>query len=99
MSTYNIYEFKDFHSLVYHVEKKIKMLLIQDSKLHMMDAEPSWSIELIEDEIMPALEKFLEAWDDDPTPQYLYDNSGGEPPVTMREMHNSAWNEHVKLHS
>jgi len=99
MSTYNIYEFKDFHSLVYHVEKKIKMLLIQDSKLHMMDAEPSWSIELIEDEIMPALEKFLEAWDDDPTPQYLYDNSGGEPPITMSEIHSAAWREHQEAHS
>ena len=96
---YNIYEFKDFYSLIHHVEKKLKMLLIQDSKLHMMDSEPSWSIELIEDEIMPAFEKFLEAWDDDPTPQYLYDNSGGEPPVTMSEIHSAAWKEHQKAHS
>ena len=48
---------------------------------------------------MPALEKFLEAWDDDPTPQYLYDNSGGEPPMTMNEIHSAAWKEHQEAHS
>ena len=38
---------------------------------------------LIEYEIIPALEGDL---DYDPTPQHLYDNSGGEPPVTMNEI-------------
>jgi hypothetical protein len=37
--------------------------------------------------------------DYDPTPQYLYDNTGGEPPVTMAEMHASAWQQHQEMHS
>ena len=96
---YNIYEIKDLYSLIYHMEKRIKQLLIDDSRKHQMDSEPFWSLEIIEDEILPALEKFLEAWDDDPTPQYLYDNTGGEPPVTSNEMLNAAWKQHLEMHS
>ena len=97
--SYNITEIKDFHSLIYCMEKRIKQLLIDDSRKHQMDSEPFWSLEIIEDEILPALEKFLEAWDDDPTPQYLYDNTGGEPPVTANEMLNAAWKQHLEMHS
>jgi len=97
--TYNILEIKDFHSLIYAMEKRVKQLLIDDSRKHEMDAEPYWSLEIIEEEILPALEKFLGAWDDDPTPQYLYDNTGGEPPMTAAEMHSAAWRQHQELHS
>ena len=97
--TYNITDIKDFHSLIYAMEKRVKQLLIDDSKKHMMDAEPGWSIEIIEEDILPALEKFLAVWDDDPTPQYLYDNTGGEPPLTADEMHSAAWKQHQELHS
>jgi len=38
---------------------------------------------LIEYEIIPALEEEL---DYDPTPQHLYDHSGGEPPMTIAEI-------------
>ena len=34
--------------------------------------------------------------DEDPTPQYLWDHSGGEPPVTLNEMHHNAWLEKLK---
>jgi hypothetical protein len=81
------------------MEKRIKQLLIVDQKRHQMDAEPFWSIEIIEDEILPALEKFLAVWDDDPTPQYLYDNDGGEPPISAAERHQAAWEQHRELHS
>lgn len=33
----------------------------------------------------------------DPTPQYLYDNSGGESPVTMREICDSAFRQKQEL--
>lgn len=33
----------------------------------------------------------------DPTPQYLYDNSGGEAPVTMREICDSAFRQKQEL--
>jgi len=37
--------------------------------------------------------------DYDPTPQYLYDNSGGEAPMTANERLSVAWKEHLNLHS
>ena len=97
--SYNITEIRDFYSLIYSMEKKVKQLLLEDQKKHQMDAEPYWSIEIIEDEILPALEKFLEAWDDDPTPQYLYDNTGGEPAMSSAEMLNASWKQHLEAHS
>jgi len=97
--SYNIYEIKDLHSLIYHMECRIKQLLRENSKKHEMDAEPYWLIEPIEDELLPILEKVLEDMDVDPTPQYLYDNTGGEPAVTAYEMHSAAWQQHQDLHS
>ena len=44
---------------------------------------------LLEDEIIPQLENEL---DFDPTPQHLWDDTGGEPPVTLDEMHTAAYN-------
>ena len=35
----------------------------------------------------------------DPTPYYLYDNSGGEAPMTANERLSAAWKEHLQLHS
>ena len=59
------------------------------------DLTPSL-LALLEDEIIPSLENEL---DYDPTPQYLYDNSGGEPPVTMAEIHEIARAHSKLLHS
>ena len=42
--------------LLYLFERRMRVLLQQESKKHMMDALPSWVIEKIEEEIMPALE-------------------------------------------
>ena len=97
--THNILEINDFHGLIYAMEQRVKQLLRADAKKPQDISEPYWSLEIIEDEILPALEKFLEVWDDDPTPQYLYDNTGGEPPVTAAEMHSAAWKQHQELHS
>ena len=55
---------------------------------------------LLKEEIIPQLENEIEHdLDYDPTPQYLYDNTGGEPPVTMAEMHACAWQQHQEMHS
>jgi hypothetical protein len=35
----------------------------------------------------------------DPTPQYLYDNSGGEAPMTANERLSASWQEHLQFHS
>ncbi|MGA1646335.1 MAG: hypothetical protein ACO4AV_15325, partial [bacterium] len=84
---------------IYHMEKRVKQLLLEDTRRHQMDAEPGEVIETIEDELLPSIEKLMEIWDYDPTPQYLYDNDGGEPPLSANERHAAAWKQHQALHS
>ena len=68
----------------------LKGVIAREDRRHMMDADLTVSMKmLLEDEIIPQLENEL---DFDPTPQYLWDNSGGEPPVTLDEMHTAAYN-------
>ena len=68
----------------------LKGVIAREDRLHMMDQHLTTSMRmLLEDEIIPQLENEL---DFDPTPQYLWDNSGGEPPVTLDEMHTDAYN-------
>lgn len=72
--------------------KELKEVLERESKRHEMDADLTPSMRsLLEDEIIPMLENEL---DYDPTPQYLYDNTGGEPAVSAEERHQSSWIEH-----
>ena len=55
---------------------------------------------LLEEEIIPQLENEIEHdLNYDPTPQHLWDVTGGEPPVTMAEIHASAWQQHQEMHS
>ena len=68
----------------------LKGVIAREDRLHMMDQHLTTSMRmLLEDEIIPLLENEL---DFDPTPEYLWDNSGGEPPVTLDEMHTAAYN-------
>lgn len=71
----------------------MKQLLLEDSKRHMMDAEPTWFISIIEDEIAPAIEHLLDQADADPC------DEDGEPPMTADEMHTAAWQQHQLMHS
>ena len=76
-----------------HVEmivKDLKAIIEREDKRHMMDQHLTTSMRmLLEDEIIPQLENEL---DFDPTPQHLWDDTGGEPPVTLDEMHTDAYN-------
>ena len=73
----------------------LKGVIAREDRLHMMDQHLTTSMRmLLEDEIIPMLENEL---DFDPTPQYLWDNSGGEPPVTLDEMHTAAYNRKYNL--
>ena len=73
----------------------LKGVIAREDRLHMMDQHLTTSMRmLLEDEIIPQLENEL---DFDPTPQYLWDNSGGEPPVTLDEMHTAAYNQKYNL--
>ena len=68
----------------------LKGVIAREDRLHMMDQHLTTSMRmLLEDEISPQLENEL---DFDPTPQYLWDDTGGEPPVTLDEMHTAAYN-------
>ena len=68
----------------------LKGVINRENKRHQMDEHLTHSMRsLLEDEIIPQLENEL---DFDPTPQHLWDNSGGEPPVTLDEMHTAAYN-------
>ena len=82
---------------VEHIVKDLKAIIEREDKRHMMDQHLTTSMKmLLEDEIIPQLENEL---DFDPTPQYLWDNSGGEPPVTLDEMHTAAYNQKREMHS
>ena len=76
-----------------HVEnilKDLKAIIDREDKRHQMDQHLTSSMKmLLEHEIIPPLENEL---DFDPTPQYLWDDTGGEPPATLDEMHTAAYN-------
>jgi hypothetical protein len=75
---------------VKQIVKDLKAIIEREDKRHMMDQHLTTSMRmLLEDEIIPQLENEL---DFDPTPQYLWDETGGEPPVTLDEMHTAAYN-------
>ena len=79
-------EFSQVESIV----KDLKAIIDREDKRHMMDQHLTTSMRmLLEDEIIPQLENEL---DFDPSPYHLWDNSGGEPPVTLDEMHTAAYN-------
>ena len=83
-----INEFKTIELIL----KDLKAIIEREDKRHQMDEHLTHSMRsLLEDEIIPQLENELEM-DYDPSPYYLWDNSGGEPPVTLDEMHTAAYN-------
>ena len=77
--------------------KELKAIVARESKRPQGCEDLTLSLlALLEEEIIPSLENEI---DYDPTPQYLYDNTGGEPPVTMAEMHEIARAYSKLLHS
>ncbi len=77
--------------------KELKAIVARESKRPQGCEDLTLSLlALLEEEIIPSLENEI---DYDPTPQYLYDNTGGEPPVTMAEMHEIARAHSKLLHS
>ena len=78
------------YTVIKNTLQQLKAVVEREDKRHMMDQHLTTSMKmLLEDEIIPQLENEL---DFDPTPQYLWDDSGGEPPVTLDEMHTDAYN-------
>jgi len=67
----------------------LKGVIEREDKRHMMDEHLTTSMKNLLEEIVPQLENELEY---DPTPEHLWDLTGGEPPVTLDEMHTAAYN-------
>ena len=72
------------------IRKELRSIVKCEESLHEMDYDPHL-VSAVE-EALEALDEFL---DYDPTPSY----GGGEPPMTMAEMHAGAWKQHLEFHS
>ena len=78
------------NTYIKQILKDLKAIIDREDKRHQMDQHLTTSMRmLLEDEIIPQLENEL---DFDPTPEHLWDDSGGEPPITLDEMHTAAYN-------
>jgi len=75
---------------LYTIKECLKALLDKEEDAHIMDE--SFSTGQVDD-LNEAYDLMTAIYDYDPTPQHLYDDSGGEPPVTMNEMVNQAYKE------
>ena len=75
---------------LYTIKECLKALIENEEKAHIMDE--SFSTGQVDD-LNEAYDLMTAIYDYDPTPQHLYDDSGGEPPVTMNEMVNQAYKE------
>ena len=64
-------------TLLYNFKNRMERLLKEEAGKHVMDAEPGWILDIIEDEIMPAVEKIVD-WEpsDD---EIVANNSCGTP--------------------
>ena len=51
----------------------------------------SWEVFNFEDNLLEIIDSFDEIINYDPTPQYLYDDTGGEPPVSAEERSTKAF--------
>ena len=70
--------------LLYQFEKRMNVLLKQEASRHMMDATPSWILDKIEEEIMPAVE-YINNWE--PSDEEIIAYQSGP---TMAEMHEAS---------
>ena len=78
------------------IYKELKEIVKFENSLHMMDMNLNSSDVDTLDEVISMIEEIV---DYDPTPQYLYDNDGGEPPISAEQMHSGAWRQHQEFHS
>jgi hypothetical protein len=77
------------------IYKELKEIVKFENSLHMMDMTLNQTDVNTLEEVTSMLEEIVNY---DPTPYYLYDNSGGEPLMTANERLSAAWKEHLQLH-
>ena len=73
---------------LYAIKECLKALIKKEEDAHIMDE--SFCTGQVDD-LNEAYDLMTAIYDYDPTPQHLYDDSGGEPPLTMKEMHELAF--------
>ena len=84
--------YKNEYTYVQEALTLLKAISERESKRHEMDQHLTPSmLALLEDEIIPMIENELDV-------DYAPDEVG-EPPLTMAEMHATAWKEHQVMHS
>ena len=93
-------DFDKVSTLIADFQRRLRVIVMRDGSRDTQDAHiPLDLLALIEDDLLPILEKCIECIEYDPTPQYLWDNSGGESPVTQSAIHEIARAMHVKFHN
>ena len=70
------------------IYKELKEIVKFENSLHMMDMTLNQTDVNTLEEVISMIEDIV---DYDPTPYYLYDNSGGEAPMTTNERLSAAW--------
>ena len=90
-------DFWKVSTLVAEFQQKLKVIVERDGSRHQMDAHiPFDLMDVIEEEIMPALETAIACIEWEPSDADL---CLGEPPMSMQEMHSAAHAQHIELHN
>jgi hypothetical protein len=78
----------------YH--QQLVALVARENARHLWTMHlPFEVLQVVEEELLPALEAVQEALDWEPSDADL----GGEPPLTAAEMHSAAWQQHQDTHN
>jgi hypothetical protein len=89
-------DFAKVSTLIAEFQGKLEVIIKRDGSRHLMDAHiPLDVVNLIEDELMPALDAAIACIEWEPSD----DDILGEPPMTMQEMHSAAHAQHIALHN
>ena len=78
------------------IYKELNEIVKFENSLHMMNMTLNQTDVNTLEEVISMIEDIVNY---DPTPYYLYDNSGGEAPMTANERLSAAWKEHLRIHS
>jgi hypothetical protein len=90
-------DFYKVSTLVAEFKGKLDVIIKRDGSRHQMDAHiPMDVMNLLEDELQPILKDLIAVIEWEPGDEDL---CPAEPPITMAEMHQAAWVQHVQMHS
>ena len=89
-------DFAAVSTLVAEFQGKLEVIVKRDGSRHQMDAHiPFDLMDVLEDELMPALEAAITCIEWEPSDEDIL----GEPPMTMQEIHSAAHAQHIALHN